>query len=1218
MPEISVVLTSFNHEKYIAETIDSILAQSFRKFELIIWDDFSSDRSWDIIRSYHDPRIRAFRNEERRRGFYGINRAINEVAEGPYIAIHHSDDVWEPHKLERQYTFLQKHPEIGAVFTHARAIGEDSQPLDDAQHYYARIFQQTNRSRQQWLNRFFYAGNALCHPSVLIRKLCYDDCGLYKPWLPQLGDLDMWMRLCLKYEIHILQEPLVRFRVRDNEANASGNRPETRNRHGNESMNLLDNYRQLNDIEQLIKVFPNALQYRRGDNSEPMFALAMVALAEQNALWHSQFGLRLLYELVSDVAVSSRLKQHYQFDYQTLISLSGKFAVFGNTLPAISTPELKATSPLQPWLESVRWSPAEQRWAEETIAQWPPFSCEFVLVKRHESDSADLSIASLRHQWLTTRWQVMTLEKSLVKGLNQVMLQGDSEWVAIIDAGDTLAADATFRLAQAVYTHPEWQIIYSDEDTISADGHHTPPHCKPDFNLDLLRSMPYIGNLIVIRRSLFTELGGFDPLSVGAEEYDLLLRAWEHIGHVGIGHVPEVLYHRRQDSPGRIPISMEQMLQSCEQSLARHLDRLHIRASVLRGPFPPAFRVRYERERTPQVTIIVPTRNQLPLLCRCLESIIEKTHYPAYEIIVVDNGSDDAQTCAYLDLLDQHPEASGQRIRVLRHPGEFNFSAMNNRAAEIAKGELLLLLNNDTGVLHEDWLDEMVGHSLRPEVGAVGAKLLFPDGKIQHAGVILGMNGPADHLYVGHDADFPGHLGRTQLTQNYSAVTGACLLIRKSLYDQLGGLDESTFKVSYNDIDLCLKIRESGYLIVWTPWAILLHEGSASQKADVEAHLDEEKPKRFQNEKQAFYQRWLPQLSFDPAYNRHLSLCNTDVQFEDQAPLTWDISWRPRHRILVHPSDREGCGEYRVIAPMRALRNAGMVQGWETMRFFQPSEIERFMPDSMVFQRPFDEEQLASLERQSKLIKTFRILELDDLITNLPIKSIHKSHIHKNIPKLMRKAASLCDRFLVSTESLAQAYQGLAEDIRVQPNYLDNAAWGSLKPQRRNNTRPRIGWAGGIGHTGDLEMIVDVVRDLAHEVEWVFFGMCPEALMPYVSEIHQAVVLSEYPSKLASLDLDLAIAPLEDNPFNRAKSTLRLLEYGVLGFPVICSDIVPYQNDIPAWRVANRYRDWIKTIRELISEREALAKAGDEIRAHIRTHWMLEDHLDDWLKAWLP
>ncbi|MCE5394423.1 MAG: glycosyltransferase family 1 protein, partial [Acidithiobacillus sp.] len=165
---------------------------------------------------------------------------------------------------------------------------------------------------------------------------------------------------------------------------------------------------------------------------------------------------------------------------------------------------------------------------------------------------------------------------------------------------------------------------------------------------------------------------------------------------------------------------------------------------------------------------------------------------------------------------------------------------------------------------------------------------------------------------------------------------------------------------------------------------------------------------------------------------------------------------------------------------------------------------------------------------------------------------------------------------------------------------------------------PRVGWAGGVGHTGDLEMIADVVRDLSSEVDWVFFGLCPDGLRPYVKEFHSGVPLAQYPAKLASLDLDLALAPLEDNPFNEAKSHLRLLEYGILGYPVVCSDIYPYQGDFPVWRVANRYRDWIRVIREALSDRQALSQMGDRLREHVRAHWLLENHLDDWLRVWLP
>jgi glycosyltransferase involved in cell wall biosynthesis len=206
MPRVSVILTSYNHEKYIREAIKSALAQTFNDFELIIWDDASTDNSWQIINSYTDPRIVAFRNNERRRGIFGINKAISQITSGEYIAIHHSDDVWEPDKLAKQVAFLDENHEIGAIFTNALAIGEDSKPLNDFSHFYSIIFDQPNRTRHEWLNLFFNRGNALCHPSVLIRRECYDRCGLYRFGLAQVTDFDMWIRLCMKYEIYVLPE----------------------------------------------------------------------------------------------------------------------------------------------------------------------------------------------------------------------------------------------------------------------------------------------------------------------------------------------------------------------------------------------------------------------------------------------------------------------------------------------------------------------------------------------------------------------------------------------------------------------------------------------------------------------------------------------------------------------------------------------------------------------------------------------------------------------------------------------------------------------------------------------------------------------------------------------------------------------------------------------------------------------------------------------------
>lgn len=326
MPKVSVILTSFNHGKYIREAIDSALAQTFTDFELIIWDDASSDDSWAIINSYTDTRIKAFRNDETRRHI--LSRAISEVASGEYIAIHHSDDVWEPEKLEKQVDFLDANPTYGAVFTKVLAIGEDSLPHKDKSNYYANVFEQPNRTRHEWLNYFFYHGNALCHPSVLIRKQCYTDCGLYRYGMAQVSDFDMWIRLCLKYEIYVLPEKLVYFRARDNEANTSGNRPEVNIRVSIEYHNILKSYLLIDAFEEMAAIFPEAKEYYRKDGFEPKFVFAMLALEKNMPNWIKFFGIELLFDLIDDSTTAKKIKSLYGFDYRTLIALTAKHDVF--------------------------------------------------------------------------------------------------------------------------------------------------------------------------------------------------------------------------------------------------------------------------------------------------------------------------------------------------------------------------------------------------------------------------------------------------------------------------------------------------------------------------------------------------------------------------------------------------------------------------------------------------------------------------------------------------------------------------------------------------------------------------------------------------------------------------------------------------------------------------------------------------------------------------
>jgi len=869
----------------------------------------------------------------------------------------------------------------------------------------------------------------------------------------------------------------------------------------------------------------------------------------------------------------------------------------------------------------------------DAMAEKPRFHLAVVALPGREEALAN-NIKSLGHQfypdWRLTiiatvpayaaldgvdaiAWRQVAPE-SLLAEANRALLDTPADWVGMLEAGDKLAPHALFAYADKAVRHPEMQVLYSDEDRVDAEDMHSTPFFKTDFNLEMLRAASFVvGGPLLLRRELFADLKGYETDLEGVEAFDLTLRAWEKVGNAGIGHIADVLYHRHAEG-GHSQGSGEEVAAAHRRALERHLGRCGLDAELNDGLLPGTFHVRYPVDGKPLVSILISTKNQVNDLRRCLTSLIDETGYSNCEILLLDNGSDEPETVAYLNELKA---LESPRLKVLDCAGPFNFSAMNNLGAREASGEYLVLLSSDTAVLHEEWLEEMLGIAQQADVGAVGAKLFGLDGRIQHAGMILGINdAPADRPFVDHAADDDGYFGRLKLTQEFSAVTAACMLVKRSLYLELGGLDEQRFQISFNDVDFCLRLRQKGYRVVYTPYARLLHEGTLCVNDTVEDKA-KERPTEAQDH---FLDAWRHEVAFDPAYNRNLSTHGRDFLIEIAPALSWDPEWRPRPRVLAHPADRSGCGEYRIIGPMRALNDAGLVMGWETGNYLNSTELFRMEPDSIVLQRQVDPAQIAFMERYIRHSKAFRVFEIDDLITNVPIKSVHKKHFveQKDLHKRFRKAVALCDRFVVSTDYLAEQYMGYNGDIVVVKNYLERARWGELRPARRHARKARVGWAGSSSHDGDLAIIADVVKATAKEVDWVFFGMCPDAIRPYVAEFHKGVNLADYPAKLASLDLDLAVAPLEDVPFNHGKSHLRLLEYGVLGYPVICTDLTPYRGDYPVTRIPNKFKSWVEAILSHVADRDELVRRGDALRDYTNANWILEDHLDIWQKAWLP
>ncbi len=327
IPKISVVLTSYNHAKYLRKSIQSVLDQTYKDYELIILDDGSTDNSWEIIESFNDPRIRVYRNEVNRKGISMID-VIRNIAQCEFVGIHHSDDMWEKQRLEKQMSVLEENPQVGAVFSLVTIIDEEDRPFLDKNHKYYQVFDQPNRTRYEWLNYFFYHGNGLCHPSLLIRKKCYSHRHTPMAGLAQLPDLNFWIRLCLTYEIFILQERLVRFRVRADEKNVSGNRPDARIRDHFEKLQLLNNYRHISNTDEFVRIFPAASKYVNESNADILYALGRLSVDTGPSMVHKLFGLNLLFEAINNPERATKIREHNNFNTKDFIKLTGEYDIF--------------------------------------------------------------------------------------------------------------------------------------------------------------------------------------------------------------------------------------------------------------------------------------------------------------------------------------------------------------------------------------------------------------------------------------------------------------------------------------------------------------------------------------------------------------------------------------------------------------------------------------------------------------------------------------------------------------------------------------------------------------------------------------------------------------------------------------------------------------------------------------------------------------------------
>ena len=520
--------------------------------------------------------------------------------------------------------------------------------------------------------------------------------------------------------------------------------------------------------------------------------------------------------------------------------------VFSIVVPAYRTPVLF----LEQMIESVR---------SQTYPCW-----ELCIANASPEDEQMAEVLQ-RYVQMDQRIHVKNLNKNLgiAENTNEAFSMASGTFVGLLDHDDLLAPHALYRMMERL-EEKEIDVFYTDEDKVTTDlAEHFQPHFKPDFNLDLLRSNNYITHFFVARTELVRNVGGFRQEYDGAQDYDFIFRCVEQAGE--ICHIPEILYHWRthKESTSDNPVSKMYAFEAGKRAIEGNLERCGVQAVVSHTKDLGFYQVEYPVQGSPLVSVLIPNKDQKESLKKCLDSVFEKTTYSNYEIIIIENNSTESETFEYYRELQKR-----SNVKVITWKEGFNYSAINNFGEKEASGEYLLFLNNDVEVINPRWMEEMLGNCQRPEVGITGAKLYYPDDTIQHAGTIIGIGGIAGHAFLNMPRSRTGYLHKASIQMNLSAVTAACMMMKRSVFEQIGGFEEK-LTVAFNDVDLCLRTVQAGYLVVYNPKVELYHYESKSRGSED----NEEKVRRFQREIEFMRSRWITILKEgDPNYNKNLTL----------------------------------------------------------------------------------------------------------------------------------------------------------------------------------------------------------------------------------------------------------------------------------------------------------------------------------------------------------
>ncbi len=962
-PLVSVVLTNYNGERFVRQAVDSVLAQTYDNWELIIVDDASTDQSLHILKEYRDPRIRLKVNE--RNGQVSFSHNVgNAMCRGQYIAALDYDDIWKPEKLEKQVAWMEAHPEVGVCFTWLDIIDESSHIIDDTQTI--SMFRMENRDRVAWLRELLTTGNHFANDSSLIRTSVMKEIGENDLSLIQLHDYDMWVKIALKHDLYVMPEVLMSYRrLTDGSSITSAGEFNTRQAYFEYSWIIGRTIRNMEDTlfrqvfqKDLIRpdletpeatLCEKALYLRRDHDLINTKALAFEMLTDllrekstRNLLWEEfRVTQHEIYTMTREpIQVDPDMQEKiWGFEVLQLNDLSNKLQLMENSFSWRITRPIRSLKLYAGRFHAKHPRPANcvktalalvKKGPEAARDVWkncpvPPskilglgaeisadqaekekrtvFTKEIrfsILVPLYNTPRTFLTemIRSVQnqtyagwelcladgsdadHSWVgeicrkqakkDSRIRYTHLEENggISENTNACLNLATGSWIGLLDHDDLLHPSALYEVMKAICDRNA-DFVYTDENTfIKKPSDAYDPHFKPDFSPDTLRAVNYICHFTAFDRSLLEKAGGpFRSEFDGSQDYDLVLRLTEQAKH--IVHIPRVLYFWRahQASTAQSIGAKPYVIDAAKKAIGEQLDRLGLKGQAEDSKVPSMYRMRYEIEGNPLISIIIPSWEHKEDLSRCLDSIYRLSTYKNFEIIIVENNS---QSREIFDYYEEVKKKYGVQV-VVWNQG-FNFSAICNFGFSAAGGDYVLLLNNDTEVITPDWLQEMLMYAQRKDVGAVGAMLYYPNDTIQHAGIILGIQGIAGHSHKYMPRGTVGYKGRLCYAQNLSAVTGACMMIPRHVYLQVNGYDKG-FRVAFNDVDFCLRVRQAGYLIVFTPFAELYHHESLSRGSD----MTPANRQRFISEINRFRNRWGAELEAgDPYYNPNLSLEKED------------------------------------------------------------------------------------------------------------------------------------------------------------------------------------------------------------------------------------------------------------------------------------------------------------------------------------------------------